>query len=150
MDLPPLDYGCCSSGCALQVLHAWLCLTLHALLLPAAAVAAVAACSQLTQWLPSPASIPADKLAAIVQLHLQSASHMKTTLKLLLPEVLGACSEDSSTEPISLECLAENLPPAAEAMVSTLIDLQIFHLRRAQEVTAQMRMHVQARARASA
>jgi hypothetical protein len=127
-----------------------LCLTLHALLLPAAAVAAVAARSQLTQMLPSPASIPADKLAAIVQLHLQSASHMKTTIKLLLPEVLGASSEDSSTEPISLECLAENSPPAAEAMVSTLIDLQIFHLRRAQDVTAHMRMHVQARARASA
>jgi hypothetical protein len=41
--------------------------------------------------LPSPASIPADKLAAIMQLHLQSASKMKTRLKLLLtfPPGLG-------------------------------------------------------------
>lgn len=74
---------------------------------------------------------------------------MKTTLRLLLPGVAEA-SDGNATEPISMERLVESLPPTAEAMVATLIDLQIFHLRRAQEITARMRLHVQARARASA
>jgi len=96
---------------------------------------------QLTKMLPPLASIPAQVLPGIAHIHLQSASQIKTKMKLLAPEAFAGSVE----EPVSMRGFADRLPPSAEPMVLALIELQIFHLRRAQEVAAQMRMNTRAR-----
>lgn len=91
--------------------------------------------------LPPLASIPAQVLPGIAHIHLQSASQIKTKMKLLAPEAFAGSVE----EPVSMHGFADRLPPSAEPMVLALIELQIFHLRRAQEVVAQMRINTRAR-----
>lgn len=91
--------------------------------------------------LPLLASITAGALPGIVRIHLQSASHIKTLMRLLAPEAFTV----NDAEPVSMGGLADRLPPSAEPMVLALIDLQIFHLHRAQELTAQMRMNARGR-----
>ena len=63
-------------------------------------------------------------------------------MRLLVPE---AFEGSDTTDATSLAGFADRLPPSAEPMVLRLIDLQIFHLNRAQKVAAQMRLHAQAR-----
>jgi hypothetical protein len=63
-------------------------------------------------------------------------------MRLLVPE---AFEGSSTTDAALLAGFADRLPPSAEPMVLRLIDLQIFHLKRAQKVAAQMRLHAQAR-----
>lgn len=91
--------------------------------------------------LPLLASITAGALPGIVRIHVQSASHIKTLMRLLAPEAFTV----NDAEPVSMGGLADRLPPSAEPMVLALIDLQIFHLHRAQELTAQMRMNARGR-----
>lgn len=91
--------------------------------------------------LPPLASVPARDLAPIARIHLQSAAHLKTTLRLLVPEAFDGSNKDAT----SIASFADRLPPSAEPLVVRLLDLQIFHLCRAQDVTAHMRMHARLR-----
>jgi hypothetical protein len=63
-------------------------------------------------------------------------------MRLLVPE---AFEGSDTTDATSLAGFVDRLPPSAEPMVLRLIDLQMFHLNRAQKVAAQMRLHAQAR-----
>lgn len=93
--------------------------------------------------LPPLASVPARELPSIARIHLQSASHIKATMRLLAPEAFAGSS--NNMEPTTAESyaaqLADRLPAAAAPLVTKLIDLQVFHLRRVQEVVAHMRRH---------
>jgi hypothetical protein len=74
---------------------------------------------------------------------------MKATLRMLIPGVAAACSGADADKAQHMREVADSLSPAAAAVVSAVIELQIFHLRRAREVIAHMRTHT-AQARASA
>lgn len=58
------------------------------------------------------------------------------TVKLLVPEAF----QENPTEPNLNAILAVSGPAAS--MVSVLIDLQLFHLNRAQDITAHMRARI--------
>jgi hypothetical protein len=93
-------------------------------------------CRQLTAVLPSLDPIPTQELPALAQLHLKSAGHLMATIKLLVPDAF----KDSATEPNLAALLSVSGP--AEGMISTLIELQLFHLNRAKDVTAHMRARI--------
>lgn len=91
--------------------------------------------------LPPLASIAVQVMPSIAHIHLHSATQIKTTMMMLASEAFAV----SDAEPVRMGGFADMLPPSAEPMVLALIDLQIFHIRRAQEVVAHMRMNAQAR-----
>jgi hypothetical protein len=91
---------------------------------------------QLTAVLPSLDPVPTQELPDLAHLHLNSAGHLMATIKLLVPHAF----QDSATEP-NLAALLPVSGPAA-GMVSTLIELQLFHLTRAKDVTAHMRARI--------
>lgn len=92
--------------------------------------------------LPPLACVPPHELPSIARIHVQAAAHFKTTLWLLVSEASDGSSTPKSTY---LDGIADKLPPSTKPMVQELIDLQIFHLCRARQVVAQMRIHAQAR-----
>jgi hypothetical protein len=73
---------------------------------------------------------------------MQSAAHVETTMRRLVPE---AFERSDTTDDTSLAGFVDRLSPSAEPMVLRLIDLQTFHLYRAQDATAHMRMHARLR-----
>jgi hypothetical protein len=116
----------------------------HAVTAAAAAAAAAdfPACRQLTEMLPPLACVQAHDLPGIACIHLQSSAHLKATMRLLVPEAFEGSDTVDAT---SLAGFADRLSPSAEPMVLRLIDLQIFHMCRAQDATAHMRMHARLR-----
>lgn len=91
---------------------------------------------QLTAALPDLDPVPNHELPNLAHLHLDSAGQLMATLKLLVPEAF----QGNSTEP-SLNAILAVSGPAA-TMVSVLIDLQLFHLNRARDITAHMRARI--------
>jgi hypothetical protein len=93
--------------------------------------------------LPDPASISSQELPELAKLHVSSSSNLMATLKLLAPEAFAA-------DPLHPDLSAlDDMEPSLLAMASTLIELQLFHLKRAAVLTAHSRHRV-AKARAAA
>jgi hypothetical protein len=97
----------------------------------------------LTSSLPSLASVPTQELAPLAHLHLASSRHMMVTAKLLVPDAF-----QQGTAELNIGALLSVSGPTSE-MLSTLIELQLFHLNRARDVTAAMRARIAAKHQAS-
>jgi hypothetical protein len=86
--------------------------------------------------LPSLASLPVHDLPGIARLHLQSAAHHKASMRVIAPDAFAT----GGTGP-NLAALLDDANSTAAEMVAKLIDLQIFHLTRVQEIVAHMRLY---------
>jgi hypothetical protein len=117
-------------------------LTIFINILPAAA-AAGCTCRQLTQTLPSLTTISIRDAPSIACLHLQSASHLQATMRLIAPQAMAAAHS------ADLAALAD-VSPTTAALVANAIEIQLFHLNRTRAVSNYMRMHVANRQRQAA
>lgn len=97
---------------------------------------AVAHCRSLTAALPPLEQFSTTALRDLAHLHLKSSGDLMTTLRVLVP---GAF-KDGSPAP-NMETIL-NSGDNILGMLSNLVELQMFHLLRAQAITAQLRMRV--------
>lgn len=93
----------------------------------------------LTESLPSLHSVPTPELAPLAHLHLASSRHMMVTARLIVPDAF----QEGSAQP-NIDALLSASSPTSE-ILSTLIELQLFHLNRARDVTAAMRARIAAK-----
>lgn len=89
--------------------------------------------------LPSLHSVPTPELAPLAHLHLASSRHMMVTARLLVPDAF----QEGSAQP-NIDAVLSVSGPTSE-ILSTLIELQLFHLNRARDVTAVMRARIAAK-----
>ncbi len=75
-------------------------------------------------------------LGELARLHVQSSADLMKTLRLLVP---NAFSEGSNTPDLEVVLSSGD---SILGVVSNLVELQMFHLLRAQAITAQLRMRV--------
>lgn len=101
--------------------------------------AADACIRQLTDSLPSLHSVPTPELAPLALLHLASSRHMMVTARLLVPDAF----QEGSAQP-NIDALLSVSGPTSE-ILSTLIELQLFHLNRARDMTAAMQARIAAK-----
>ena len=86
--------------------------------------------------LPDPACISSTELPELAKLHVSSSSSLMATLKLLAPAAFAA-------DPLHPDLSAlDDMDPSLLAMASTLIELQLFHLKRAATLTAHSRQRL--------
>jgi hypothetical protein len=95
-------------------------------------------CRQLRSVLPPLDRFPSQALGPLAQLHLQSYQDLNATAKLLLP---GAFKGAAAT--LDVDALGDI--DSVLNMLSNVIELQLFHLLRAQAITGEMRMRIAAK-----
>lgn len=96
-------------------------------------------CRQLRSALPPLDSFPPQALGPLAQLHLQSSQDLTATAKLLLPGAFKGA-------PAALDLAAlGDVDGSALGLLSNLIELQLFHLLRAQAITGEMRARIAAK-----
>jgi hypothetical protein len=95
----------------------------------------------LAASLPPVESLALGDLPVLAKLHLSSATSMMATILKLAPAAFGTSSGVSISASTDIERLAE-LSTAEGALVAALIDLQLFHLKRAAALTAHSRQRL--------
>lgn len=86
----------------------------------------------LAAVLPDPCSLTSQELPELAKLHLSSAHNLMATMRLVAP---AAFTKGSQPDLAALD----QLEGGVLTMVSTLIELQLFHLQRAAALTAHRR-----------
>lgn len=103
-------------------------------------------CRELKDALPPLGDMTREALPKLAELHLSSASSMAHAIKLLVPGAfVNNNNKDGGGNSTSLSPNWQALCKEGEgvmSMVSSLIDLQLFHLLRAQAITAEMRFRI--------
>jgi hypothetical protein len=87
---------------------------------------------------------PTHLLPSIAQLHLGSAGHLMASVKLMVPQAFKPESHELDLEAVI------NLSGPEAGIVTATIELQLFHLNRAQAVTTTMRKRIAQRQAAEA
>lgn len=96
-------------------------------------------CRLLIEALPPLETIPAHALAELTELHLQSSADLLQTIKLIAPQ---AFSSDAAVPDLSTLGAAHS---SLMGLLSNVTDLQVFHMRRAVAINAEMRARINAR-----
>jgi hypothetical protein len=86
--------------------------------------------------LPKLDTAPTQLLPGLAQLHLGSAGHLMSSVRLMVPQAFKSDSNQLDVQAVL------NLSGPAAGIVAATIELQLFHLNRAHAVTSLMRQRI--------
>jgi hypothetical protein len=93
----------------------------------------------MSENLPHVEGLPVHELADLARLHIGSATNLRHTMRVLVPD---AFPSPSSTQPNS--DMVNELDSTQSDAVAVLIDLQLFHLHRASALLSRHKQAVRA------
>lgn len=100
---------------------------------------AVMRCRQLRQALPPLHSMPSAELPALAQHHLGSSADLAATVRLIMP----AAFKDGGLMP-NIAAL-DDVDSSVLGLLTNVVELQLFHMLRAQAITREMRARISLR-----